>query len=85
MKPQVRRQDNGLAEVPKEGLASLFALSVIGSIYTFCLFCFSLVVFAVSIRQQKLTRGDSNKTVFVKMKIFNNAICLEARSLYEGN
>ena len=30
-KPQVRRQDNGLAEVPKEGLASLFALSVIGS------------------------------------------------------
>jgi hypothetical protein len=31
-KPQVRRQDNALAEVPKEGLASLFALSVIGSL-----------------------------------------------------
>ena len=31
-KSQVRRQDNVLAEVPKEGLASLFALSVIGSL-----------------------------------------------------
>ena len=32
IKPQIRRQDNILTAAPKEGLAELFALSVIGSI-----------------------------------------------------